>query len=77
MLLQILFDLPQGHTAILLPNLLHMLHRFNRASLILAQPQSPAHVPPDHIAVDRRFSSLVLAVRVERLAQHAGVEESV
>jgi hypothetical protein len=66
----------------ILPNtLMPVIGRSNHttlpSSLVLAQPQPPSHVPPDHIAVNRRFVSLVLAIRIERLAQHAGVEESV
>jgi len=45
--------------------------------LILGQPQPPPHVPPHHLAVDCGLDSLILPVRVERLAQHAGVEEAV
>lgn len=36
--------------------------------LVLGQPQSPPDIPADHIAVDGRLGSLVLAVCVERLA---------
>lgn len=47
------------------------------SELVLRQPEPPSNIPPYHVAVDHRFGSLVLVVGIERLAQHAGVEESV
>ena len=47
-------------------------------SLVLTQPQPPPDVPPHHLPIHRRLHSrLVVAVRAQRLAQHAGVEEAI
>lgn len=56
---------------------IHLPSPILMSELVLRQSEPPSHIPPYHVAVDHRFGSLVLVVGIERLAQHAGVEESV
>lgn len=45
--------------------------------LIFRQPQPPPDIPPYHIAIHSRFGDCIRAIGIERLPQHAGVEETI